>query len=826
MRQDLPRGTVTFLFTDIEGSTRLLRELGPERYAEALADHRRVLRDAFVAEGGVEVDTQGDAFFVAFPTAAGAAASARVGQRALAPGPIAVRMGLHTGTPTVAAEGYVGIDVHRGARVAALAHGGQVIVSASTAALLEDEPLRDLGRHRLKDFDAPARLFQLGVAEFPPLRTPGAVDLPTPATHFLGRERELFEAATHWLDREPRVLTIVGPGGTGKTRFSIELARFLAEDADGGTVFVPLAPVRDPTLVVPLIAERLGATGDSPAAIATRIGEKRTHVVLDNLEQLLPDAARALAELLAAAPALRIVATSREPLRIAGESEFDLPPMDESDAVTLFIERARAVRADVGDSPAVHELIRRLDGLPLAIELAAARVKLLGPEQLLERIAQRLDLLKGGRDADERHATLRTTIAWSYGLLDDDEQQLFARLAVFRGGSTLEAAEAVCGSDLDTLASLLDKSLVRRRTDANGDERFWMLETIREFARERLDASGEEGARRRLQTDWLLELADRAGTRATVGVPGKWDVDLVAPEIDNVRAVLDWAAEHDPERGLALAASLEGFWLVREPSEGASRLEPLLVRAPDAEPELRAHALRALGGALQLSGEPERAAPCYQHSLELFIASGDEVQTANLRYRVAGNMVDTGETAAAWPLLEETLRTFRQLGLPRGEAQALGYLAEKAYGDGDLALAIERSLESAAIAHELGWEWWEAGRLRGAARFERERGTFDAAEDHALRSLELSLGLGDRRRVVFVAAELAILAVERGDTERAGCLWGAVESEVSSAPVAEWEGHHQELESLVLRADSPAFSEARAEGSLMSIAEAAGLDAR
>ena len=481
---------MTFLFTDIEGSTRLLRQLGPERYAEALADHRRVLRDAFVAEGGVEVDTQGDAFFVAFPTAAGAAASARVGQRALASGPITVRMGLHTGTPTVAAEGYVGIDVHRGARVAALAHGGQVIVSASTAALLEDEPLRDLGPHRLKDFDAPARLFQLGVAEFPPLRTPGAVDLPTPATHFLGRERELFEAASLWLDREPRVLTIIGPGGTGKTRFSIELARFLAEEADGGTVFVPLAPVRAAALVVPLIAERLGASGDDAAAIATRIGEKRAHVVLDNLEQLLPDAARPLAELLAAAPALRIVATSREPLRIAGESEFDLPPMDESDAVTLFIERAQAVRPDVGDSHAVRELIRRLDGLPLAIELAAARVKLLGPEQLLERIAQRLDLLKGGRDADERHATLRTTIAWSYDLLDDDEQQLFARLAVFRGGSTLEAAEAVCGSNLDTLASLLDKSLVRRRPDANGDERFWMLETIREFARERLDGLG------------------------------------------------------------------------------------------------------------------------------------------------------------------------------------------------------------------------------------------------------------------------------------------------------------------------------------------------
>ena len=736
MPRDLPTGTVTFLFTDIEGSTRLLRQLGPDAYGEALAEHRRLLRDAFGAEGGVEVDTQGDALFVAFPTAAGAVTAAAAGQRALAPGRITVRMGLHTGTPTVVSEGYVGIDVHRGARVAALAQGGQVVLSAATAALVGDEALRDLGRHRLKDFDAPAQLFQLGTSEFPPLRTPGAVDLPTPTTRFLGRERELLEAATLWLDRGPRLLTIIGPGGTGKTRFSIELTRFLAEEADGGTVFVPLAPVRDAALVVPLIANRLGASGVNAAAIATRIGEQRTHVVLDNLEQLLPDAARPLAELLATAPALRIVATSREPLRIAGESEFDLQPMDEADAITLFVERAQAVRADVGESPAVHELIRRLDRLPLAIELAAARVKLLGPEQLLDRVAQRLDLLKGSRDADERHATLRATIGWSYDLLDDDEQRLFARLAVFRGGCTLDATEAVCHADLDTLASLLDKSLVRRRTAPNGDERFWMLETIREFARERLDASRGEDALRRLQTDWLLELADRAGMRATVGIPGRWDVDLVAPEIDNIRAVLDWAADRDPERGLALAAALEGFWLVREPSEGAAWLEPLLARAPDAEPELRAHALRALGGALQLVGEPERAAPCYQHSLELFIANGDEIQTANLRYRVAANMTETGEQAAAWPLLEESLRTFRQLGLPRGAAQVLGYLAERAYVDGDLPLAIERTVESAAIAQQLGWAWWEAGQLRAAARFERERGSLDAAEGHALGALD------------------------------------------------------------------------------------------
>jgi predicted ATPase/class 3 adenylate cyclase len=826
MRPDLPTGTVTFLFTDIEGSTLLLRRLGPELYAEALAAHRQTLRDAFAAEGGVEIDTQGDAFFVAFPTAGGAAVAARSGQLALTPGPITVRMGLHTGTATAAAEGYVGIDVHRGARVAALAHGGQVIVSATTAALLEDEPLRDLGLHRLKDFDAPTRLFQLGVADFPPLRTQGAVDLPTPATRFLGRERELFEATTLWIDNDPRVMTIIGPGGTGKTRFAIELARFLGEEAEGGTVFVPLAPVREPALVVQLIAERLAASGASSAAIASRIGEKRTHVVLDNLEQLLPGAARPLADLLASAPALRIVATSREPLRIAGECQFDLPPMGEDDAVTLFIERARAVRADAADSPAVHELIRRLDGLPLAIELAAARIKLLGPEQLLERIAQRLDLLKGGRDADERHATLRATIAWSYDLLDEGERQLFARLAIFRGGCTLDAAEAVCDSDLDTLASLLDKSLVRRRTDAAGDERFWMLETIREFGRERLEASGEEDALRRLQLDWLLGLADLAGTAATIGVPGKWDVHLIAPEIDNVRAALDWAQTNEPERGLALAAALEGFWLVREPMEGTSWLEPLLASATDAEPKLRGHALRALGGVLQAIEAYDRAALAYGQSLEQFIAIADEIQTANLRYRVAANMISTGEGAAAWPLLEDSLQTFRDLGLRRGEAQVLAYLAEKPREDGDLARAIELTLQSAKIACEVDWAWWQFLQLHGAAELELQRGNLDAAENNALASLDLSLSLGNRRSIMLVAAKLAVIAAERGDAERAGRLWGAIESDETSGPVRGWEDSRKECEALVMRADGPAFARARTEGHLLSIAEAAGLDSR
>ncbi len=812
---------MTFLFTDIEGSTRLLRELGSDSYAAALAEHRRALRVVFAAHGGVEVDTQGDAFFVAFPTAAGGVAAAVSGQKALASGPITVRMGLHTGTPMTTAEGYVGIDVHRGARVGALAHGGQIIVSSATAALVENQPRRDLGRHRLKDFDAPVQLFQVGTTEFPPLRTPGAVELPTPATHFLGREQELLEAATLWLERDPRALTIVGPGGTGKTRFSIELARFLAEEADGGTVLVPLAPVRDPALVVALIAAHLGSSGDTAAAIATRVGDKRTHVVLDNLEQLLPDVARPLAELLAAAPALCLIATSREPLRIAGESEYDLAPMQERDAVSLFLERAQAIRSDVADSPAVHELIRRLDGLPLAIELAAARVKLLGPEQLLERIAQRLDLLKGGRDTDERHATLRATIAWSYDLLTEEEQRLFAQLAVFRGGCTLDAAEAVCEADLGTLASLLDKSLVRRRTEADGTERFWMLETIREFATELLRSTGKEDTLRRAQADGLIALADRAGLLAVVDAPGEWNFDLLTPEIDNVRAVLDWSLEHDPVRGLHLATWLEAFWVVREPVEGASWLERLIAAAPDADPVLRGRAWRALGGSLFMSGQHEREAKCYPTSLELFMAAGEDVEAMHMRFRIASSMVIGGDAAAAWPLLEGVLRESRMRGNRPGESQALAYLAERLERQGDHAGALEMTLESATIAREVGWTWFEAGQLRGAATLERERGNLDAAERYARRALELGLGLGDLQGIVFNAAQLAIIAAEQAEPTRAGLLWGAVEAQVRAGHVGRWEQHAEELEALVLRADGPAFQQAREEGHLLTIPQAA-----
>ena len=443
--RDLPAGTVTFLFTDIEGSTRLLRQLGPDGYADALAEHRRALRAAFAADGGVEVDTQGDAFFVGFPTADGSCRRRSARDRTqLAAGPITVRMGLHTGTPTITAEGYVGIDVHRGARVAALAHGGQVLLSAHDRGAVETR------RSKISDaIGSRTSTLPRSSSNSEP-RTSRRSELPGPSTcrprrrTFLGRERELFEAVTLWLDQRPRCSRSSGRAAPARRRFAIELARFLAEDADGGTVFVPLAPVRDPALIVPMIAD---GAGRPPATLSRRSRPGSARSAPTSSRQPRAAAARGGARTLAeprrgcTEPPLRgdepRAAADRRRVRVRSA-----PDGRERRRLDSFLERAQAIRPDVGDSPAVHELIRRLDGLPLAIELAAARVKLLGPEQLLERITQRLDLLKGGRDVDERHATLRATIAWSYDLLDGDEQLLFARLAVFRGGCTLDAAES------------------------------------------------------------------------------------------------------------------------------------------------------------------------------------------------------------------------------------------------------------------------------------------------------------------------------------------------------------------------------------------------
>jgi predicted ATPase/class 3 adenylate cyclase len=783
MGAQLPSGTVTFLFTDIEASTRLLHAVGPDAYAEALSEHRRMLRAAFEAQGGVEVDTQGDAFFVAFPTAPGAVAAADAGQQALESGPIRVRMGLHTGTPTVTSEGYVGVDVHRGARVAALAHGGQVLVTEATAALVDGVGLTDLGRHHLKDFDGPTRVHQLGTASFPPLRTPGAVDLPTPATGFIGREPELHRAVTIWIERSPRVLSVIGPGGIGKTRFAIELARLLTDEADGATIFVPLAAVRDPSLVPTTLAARLGSQSAAPEALAAAVGARRTHLVLDNLEHLLPDAATPLAGLVAAAPSLRLIVTSREPLRIQGEIELDLPPLGEDDARTLFLARTRDDRLTDAETSAVDLLCDRLDRLPLAIELAAARTKLLTPSQLLDRIGRRLDLLSGTRDAEERHATLRATIAWSHDLLDDAEQALFARLSTFAAGCTLESAEAVCDADLDVLASLVEKSLVRRRTGASGEERFWMLEMILEYARERLEERGERDDLARRHALRMLAVARSAGLEDHDLSPGQ-DHAVVAAERDDIRSALDWAAANDVTLGLELAIALENYLVAVDPADGARIVGAMLATAAPLEPRLEAAALRVMNGTLYRSGNREEGIAYLHRSLAAFRALGDERRVASLEGRLAIDAAYHGEIDDARVQAEHIARRAAELGMPRLETQALSALARLAVRDGDPDTARELLRRCAEVARACGFTWWEAGVLENLLDLELEMGHLDDAERTGHDALRVAVSIEEQLLTLAALVGLARIELERGRFERSGALWGAVLAEMErSSPI-------------------------------------------
>ena len=535
------------MFTDIEGSTRLLQELGEQTYQRALAEHRRVVRAAFRGQGGYEVDYEGDAFFYAFRSAERAVAAVSEAMGGLAEGPIRVRVGLHTGDPGVDPPKYVGLDVHLAARIMSAGHGGQVLLSASSAALVE-KPMTELGEHRLKDFDEPVALFQLGKERFPPLKTISNTNLPRPASSFVGRQRERVELLSMLLDGT-RLLTLSGPGGSGKTRLAIETAAELVPEFKAGVFWVGLSALREPALVGDEITKTLGA-GDE---LDKHIGEREMLLLLDNFEQVV-EAAPALSQLLESCPHLKLLVTSRALLRVRGEVEYPVPPLAEPEAVELF-----CTRAQVEPDETVGTLCRRLDDLPLALELAAARTRALSPAQILERVSHRLDLLEGGRDADPRQQTLRATIAWSHELLDDHERDLFARLAVFRGGCTLEAAEEVAAANLDTLQSLVEQNLVRHT-----DERFWQLETIREYARERLARSQEAGQLRTRHALFYLAFAESAAPALEDGSEQASGLARIGIERDNLRAALEWARDSgEGEILLRLVGALRLYWIMR-----------------------------------------------------------------------------------------------------------------------------------------------------------------------------------------------------------------------------------------------------------------------
>jgi predicted ATPase/class 3 adenylate cyclase len=762
----LPTGTVTLLFTDIEGSTRLLQELGREDYGEALIEHRRLLRQAFEQHNGVELHTEGDSFFVVFERAADAIETAAQAQRSLQGRPVQVRIGIHTGEPMLVSheDGYVGIDVHRAARIMSAGHGGQVLLSQATRDLLDSSvELRDLGEHRLKDLAEPIGIFQLGRGDFPPLKSLNNSNLPTPATPLIGRERELAEVAELLGREEVRLLTLTGPGGSGKTRLALALGLELLEEFPNGVFFVGLAPLVEPALVVPTIAQALGVKerGAEPLLelLCEHLADKTLLLLLDNCEHLL-EAAPLLSELLAAAPGLVMLATSRERLHLEGEYEFPLASLGEEEALELFAARASAAQPGFaldGNREQVAEICRRVDGLPLAIELAAARVRVLSPQALLARLEHRLPLLTGGaRDTHERQRTLRATIAWSYELLEPEEQRLFARLAVFAGGCTLESAEGICQADFEMLCALVEKSLIRQ-----GGDRFWMLETIREYAHERLEEGGEAEELRRRHAKHFLELAGKAEEELRGADQARWLGTLEADH-DNLRAVL---TRRDGDLQLELAGALWRFWYVRGHfEEGLQWLREVLERK-SRNRALRAKAFHGAANLANCKVDPALSRACAEEALALFEAIGD-------KGGIARALLDSGNAATGAGDRERARALFERCRAAALEAGDHRYLAGAVINLGDLALqqgqwerALELSSEGLALSREQGSQEQIGIALGNVALALFRLGRYDEAAINSKEGLELTRQLGDRAAIASQLVLPAALAAVRDRPE-------------------------------------------------------------
>jgi predicted ATPase/class 3 adenylate cyclase len=692
-----PRET-TFWFSDVEGSTRLLAEVGDDAYRELLRAHRVVVRSAFADRDGAEVGTEGDSFFATFPSPAAAVAAAGAVQRALVDGPMQVRIGIHAGVAFVEEAGYVGLDVHRAARIAGVAHGRQVVISEAARRHLEVDVL-DLGEHRLKDLSAPLRLFQLGTESFPPLRSLHRTNLPVPSTPFLGRADELAGVEALLGRPDVRLVTLTGPGGMGKTRLALQAAAAASEGFPDGVWWVPLAALEDPSLVLPTIAQTLQL--DS-ASLAESLHGRRVLIVIDNAEHLLPDVANAIA-LLAAIDGPRLCVTSRERLALPGEHVFSVPALDDRDAVDLFVARARQLDASFAEVAALRDLCRLLDNLPLAIELAAARTPLFSVDELSERLARTFDLLQAGRGVEQRHRTLQAAIDWSYRLLDDEEQRIYRALAVFRGGCTVEALEAVAEARLETIASLLDKSLLRRR-DGEGGPRLFMLEMVRRHAAGLLSADAERDALIAAGARYFGDLSEQAYSQVMRfgGDDGRW-WGVMRDERDNVRAALALYDAAGDAASLARICAVEWllWFFVGDPAEGSLWLQRALELGPP------------------------------RHLL------------STLENAYAAVLLVSGENGAAAELAARAVQHARELTDGRAECAGLITLAIGLTGD-DPQRAADAFRTAAAAARTVGDDWWEALALANLA--------------------ELTLRLGDREEAVRVYDELARLDGGRSST--------------------------------------------------------------
>jgi predicted ATPase/class 3 adenylate cyclase len=702
-------GTVTMLFTDIEGSTAMVGRLGDDRYGEALSVHRGLLRAAFAVWEGREMSTEGDSFFVVFGSAGDAVHCALEAQQALGgydwPGgeAVRVRMGLHSGQPTEHEHNYIGMDVHRAARIAAAAHGGQVVLSEPTLGLAEPLPdgvsARDLGFHRLKDIAEPERIFQLagpGLGQdFPPLKSLGTqTSLPTPATPLVGREEDLARLSAAVSGPGVQLVTLTGPGGVGKTRLSLAAAAAAGHAFPHGVFFVALAPVRDAEVMWKTLADSLDVTveGRTADAVTGYLAGRQALLVLDNLEQLA-GAQEVVAALLAAAPGLVVLATSRGPLHVYGEHEFPVPPLQvpgtagvpevaASGAVQLFAQQAGIVRpgfAITGENAAdVAAICRRLDGLPLAIELAAARVRLLSPKALLARLGHSLPLAAAEAGRPLRQQTLRNLVAWSYELLSPDAAQVFRRMSVFAGGADLDALAAVAGvgdpagSDpLELIAELADVSLITVTEDGDGEPRLGMLEIIREYALERLEQDDDPDGARRRHAEYYTAFAERAKEQL-YGPAQLTALDALEAEHDNLRAALAWSLDTraaDPggrdERvviGLRLVQALTGFWYQHgHAAEGRRWLQRAMEVAPADGGAPLANVTHGLGILLDQLGEPAAARRMFERSLAIWRELGD-------RERQAGELNSLGivhrhldDTDTARSMFEQAIAINRQI---------------------------------------------------------------------------------------------------------------------------------------------------------------------
>jgi len=748
----LPTGTVTFLFTDIEGSTRLMQEVG-ERYVAAQSAHHELLRAAFSGRRGRELRTEGDSFFAVFESAVDACGAAAQAQTSFAEHTwpegvtLRVRVGLHTGEAPLVGNEYIGLDVHHAARVAASAHGGQVVISETTRALVEEHlpdelSLRDLGMHRLKDLARPERLYQLvirGVRDsFPPLRTLDSTpnNLPTQLTSFIGREQDVAEARR--LLGGTRLLTLTGPGGIGKTRLSLQLAADVSQDFPDGVFFVPLSAVMDSELIPSVIVNVLGIVisgNQRPLDVAKEhLRDKKMLLVMDNYEQLLPDGAAAVSELLRASPGLKVVVSSRAVLRVYGEQELPVNPLrlpdlhslpslaalSQYEAVKLFIERAVAVKPDFevsnDNAPAVAGICERVDGLPLAIELAAARVKLFAPHALLSRLETSLKVLgAGSRDLPGRQQTLAGAIDWSHDLLDEPHRRLFRRFSVFARGASLEQAEAVCGGPdlgidvLMGLDELADQSLLRRLPEFD-EPRLLMLQVVREYAAERLQESGEAAAIRDRHSAAYQALAEQAAPHVFGPDRKEW-LDRLERDHDNFRAAFDWAiANGDAQRAQSLGAAFWRFWQMRgHLREGRARIEGILA-LPSEPTETRARALEAAGGIAYWQADMATSQRWYDENLAIVRTTGDRRKLADALYNSSfPKLVGKTDMSSALGLAQEALAVFRELGDAPGAARSQWAIGNALYFNGnnpEAAVALDEAIElNRRLDNRFGLGW-------------------------------------------------------------------------------------------------------------------------